>query len=132
MPKSNYAKQLVLKLIALNDQNVTLPTVLYLALFETDPTAAGNGVEASYTNYVRKAVAFNPSTIIGNAAIIQNSGEIQYPVVPAPSTSIAFAGLMTALNGGDLVYYGPLAATYSLDQGVQPVVPVGSLTVSEI
>ena len=51
--------------------------------------------------------------------------------MPNASGNIAFAALRTAATGGDLVYYGSLAATYQLSQGVQPIIPIGSLSVSE-
>jgi len=67
----------------------------------------------------------------GGSATVQNSSALQFAVVPSASGSVGFAGLLTADTGGDLIYYGPLAATYQLNQGVQPIVPIGSLTVSE-
>ena len=130
MPKSNTAKVMVLDFLARN-QAVSQPTQLYLALYETDPGNGDTGTEVSYSGYQRQAVTFNPPQLSGGSAIIQNSGQLQFAVVPSASGSLAYAGLKTASIGGDLIYYGPLAATYQLNQGVQPIVPVGSLTISE-
>jgi len=130
MPKSNTAKQLVLNFLARN-QSVTQPAQLYLALYSTNPTDADTGTEVTYDGYTRQAVTFTAPQLVGGAAVIQNSALIQFAVVPSASGSIAYAALRTAATGGDLVYYGSLAATYQLNQGVQPIVPVGSLTVSE-
>lgn len=131
MPKSNTGKTAVLNFLARN-QVVSQPSQLWLALYSTDPTDADVGVEASYSGYARQSVVFGPPTLSGGAATIQNQGQIEFGVVPSPSGSIAYAGLKTQAIGGDLIYYGPLAATYDLNQGVQPIVPVGSLTVSEV
>jgi len=130
MPKSNTAKQLVLNFLARN-QSVTQPTQLYLALYSTNPTDADTGTEANYDGYQRQAVTFGNPQLSGGAATIQNSAAIQFGVVPSASGNIAFAGLKDAQTGGNLVYFGSLATSYALNQGVQPIVPIGSLTVSE-
>ena len=130
MAKSNTSKQMVLNFLCRN-QSVAQPTQLYLALYSTNPTDADVGAEANYDGYQRQAVAFGAPSLSGGAATIQNSGAITFGVVPSASGTIAYAGLRTAQTGGDLVYYGSLAATYQLNQGVQPIVPIGSLTVSE-
>lgn len=130
MPKSNGAKQLMLNFLCRN-QSVPQPTQLYLALYATNPTDADIGSEAAYDGYQRQAVTFNPPQLASGAATVQNSVAIQFGVVPTASGTIAYAALRSALTGGDLIYYGSLAATYQLNQGVQPIVPIGSLTVSE-
>jgi hypothetical protein len=123
-------KTLVLNFLARN-QSVSQPTQLYLGLFSTNPTDAGTGVEASYDGYQRQAVQFGAPQLSGGNAIIQNTGQLMFALVPTASGSVAYAALMTAQTGGNMAYYGPLAATYALNQGVQPIVPVGSLMVSE-
>lgn len=130
MPKANVSKQMVLNFLCRN-QSVAQPAQLYLALYATNPTDADVGTEASYEGYQRQAVTFAAPQLSGGNATIQNSAAIQFAVVPSASGTIAYAGLRTAQSGGDLVYYGSLAATYQLNQGVQPIVPIGALTVSE-
>lgn len=130
MAKGNVAKQMVINFLARN-QTVQQPTQLYLALYSTNPTDSDVGTEASYVGYQRQAIVFGSPQIVGGAAVAQNSTLIQFGVVPSASGSIAYAALRTAQNGGDLLYYGPLAATYQLNQGVQPIVPIGSLAISE-
>lgn len=130
MAKSNLSKQMVLNFLARN-QSVVQPTQLYLALYSTNPTDADTGTEVNYSGYQRQAVVFGAPQIIGDAAVISNSALIQFGVVPTASGNIAYAGLKTAQTGGYLVYHGALAATYQLNQGVQPIVPIAALTVSE-
>ena len=130
MPKSNVSKQMVLNFLCRN-QSVAQPTQLYLALYSTNPTDADVGTEANYNGYQRQAVTFGSPTLSGGSANTSNTAIVQFNVVPAASGTIAFAALRTAQTGGDLVYYGTLAATYQLNQGVQPIVPIGALTVSE-
>lgn len=130
MPKSNMSKQMVLNFLCRN-QSVAQPTQLYLALYSTNPTDADLGTEANYEGYQRQAVTFGAPQVSGGSASIQNSAAIQFGIVPSASGTIGFAALRTAATGGELVYYGSLAATYQLNQGVQPIVPIGSLTVTE-
>lgn len=130
MAKGNLAKQGTINFWCRN-QSVTQPAQLYLALFATDPTDAGTGTEASYSGYSRPAVTFGAPTLSGGLASSSNTNRIEFPVVPAASGNAAYVALMTAATGGTVVYYGPLAATYPLGIGVQPIVPIGSLTVTE-
>lgn len=130
MPKGNVAKQMALNFLCRN-QSVAQPTQLYLALYSTNPTDADVGTEANYEGYQRPAVTFGSPQLSGGAALIQNSVALQFGIVPSAAGSIAYAALRTAQTGGDLVYYGSLPATYQLNQGVQPIIPIGSLTVSE-
>lgn len=130
MPKSNVSKVMTLNFLCRN-QTVAQPSQLYLALYSTNPTDADVGTEASYEGYQRPAITFGPPTLSGGNATIQNSVAVQFAVVPSASGTIAYAALRTAAVGGDLIYHGALAATYQLNQGVQPIVPIGTLTVSE-
>lgn len=129
--KSNTAKNMVLNFLTRN-QSVSQPAQLYLALYTTDPTGADTGTEASYVGYARQPVTFTAPQLQSNdRSTVSNASALEFGVVPSASGTIAYAGLKTAMTGGSLVYYGPLAATYQLNQGVQPVVPVGNLSVSE-
>lgn len=130
MPKGNVTKQLVLNYLCRN-QSTSQPAQLYLALYSTNPTDADVGTEANYDGYARQPVTFGAPQVSGGAATVQNTAPVQFGIVPAASGNIAFCALRTAASGGDLVYYGALAATYKLEQGVQPIVPVGALTISE-
>jgi len=130
MAKSNVAKQMVLNFLARN-QTVTQPTQLYLALYSTNPTDADTGTELSYSGYARQPVIFSAPEISGGRATIRNSGIIKFSIDPTASGTISYAGLKTALTGGNLVYYAALSETYNLNQGTEPVVPVRGLSVSE-
>lgn len=130
MPKSNTAKTMMLNFLARN-QSITQPTQLYLGLYTTSPTDANTGTEVSYVGYARQSVVFGSPQLSGGNAIIQNSSQITFSIIPDNAGTIAYVGLFTAQTGGDLIYHGPLAATYSANKGVQPIVPIGNLTVSE-
>ena len=130
MPKSNQTKSDMLNFL-LRNQTVAQPTTIYLALFATDPTAAGTGTEVNYDGYQRQPVVFGVPTLVGDKSQVTNSGALSFAVVAAPSGNLTHAALFTELSGGTMLYYGSLAATYALSIGVQPIVPVGSLVVTE-
>lgn len=105
---------------------------LYLCLYTTDPKGDDSGTEASYTGYARKQIIFGEPAMVLNVAEIRNTNFIEFPVVPANTgLSIGWAAIKTALTGGQLIYYGSLGASYDLNQGVKPTVPIGNLIVYE-
>ena len=124
MPKGNTYKTSTL--------SANLAGTLYLALFSTNPGANGSGTEISYSGYARKPITWGSPSINGALGEIKNTNLIEFTTVPSATGLIAgYAAIMTALTGGNIVYYGALGANYPLMQGVKPTVPIGSLTVTE-
>lgn len=130
MPKSNTSKIMMLNFLTRN-QSVTQPIQLYVALYSTNPTDANTGTEINYTGYTRQPVIFGSPQLSGGNAIVQNTAQITFQLITENAGNIAYVGLLTAATGGDLIYHGPLSATYVANKGVQPIIPVGSLTVAE-
>lgn len=124
MPKGNTYKT--------NTLSANLAGTLYLALFSTNPGGDGSGTEISYSGYARKPIVWGSPSINGALGEIKNTNLIEFTTVPSATGLIAgYAAIMTALTGGNIVYYGALGANYPLMQGVKPTVPIGSLTVTE-
>lgn len=124
MPKGNSYKTSTL------DTNLT--GTKYLALFQTDPGAAGTGTEVNYSGYARKLITWGAAAINGSVGEKKNTNLIEFATVPSSDGLIAaYAAIMTAASGGSVVYYGALGANYPLIMGVKPTVPIGSLTVTE-
>lgn len=135
MAKGNDAK---LQTLVDNLQVVTVvnpPTgsaTLYLALYSTNPGDGNTGTEVSYAGYARQEIEFvDDPAINGSMAEIKNTNDIEFGVVPVNSGTVGYAAILTALTGGTLLYYGALGAAYNLNQGVQPTVPIGNLSVFE-
>ena len=139
MAKGNDAKKQTLKdnlrVVTLITPPAVGTTPLYLALFVTDPGADGSGTEVSYVGYDRQEVQFDDDAVIdGSVAKILNTNDIEFATVPTNSGNCAYAAIMTTDvpdDGEEPVYYGPLGATYALNIGVKPTVPIGGLTVYE-
>ena len=124
MPKGNTYKTGTL--------TANLTGTTYLALFQTNPLATGSGTEVSYAGYARQPITFGAAAINGAVAEKKNTTLLEFGTVPSTTgQSAAYAAIMSALTGGNVIYYGPLGASYSLIMGVKPTVPIGSLTVTE-
>ena len=124
MPKGNSYKTSTL------DTNLT--GTKYLALFQTDPGAAGTGTEVAYSGYARRPITWGAAAINGSVGEKKNSTLIEFATVPSSDGLIAaYAAIMTLETGGSVVYYCALGANYPLIMGVKPTVPIGSLTVTE-
>lgn len=124
MPKGNTYKTTTL------DTNLT--GTKYLALFQTDPGAAGTGTEVAYSGYARQPITWESAAINGSVGEKKNAYLIEFATVPSSDGLIAaYAAIMTAASGDGVVYYGALGANYPLIMGVKPTVPIGSLTVTE-
>ena len=124
MPKGNTYKTATL--------SANLAGTLYLALFSTNPGGNGSGTEISYSGYARKPIVWGSPSINGALGEIKNTNLIEFATVPSTTGLLAgYAAIMTALTGGNVVYYGALGANYPLMQGVKPTVPIGSLTITE-
>jgi len=138
MPKGNNAKIQTLKdslkVVTTLNPGSTGTDQLYLALFVTNPGADGSGTEVSYVGYARQPMDFDDDPeMAGSVAEILNTNEIEFATVPSNSGNCAFAAIFSTntLGTGVPIYYGPLPATYALNVGVKPTVPIGGLTVYE-
>ena len=124
MPKGNSYKTGTL--------SANLAGETFLALITTNPGGDGSGTEISYSGYARKPIVWGSPSINGTLGEIKNTNLIEFGTVPSTTGLLAgYAAIMTALTGGNVVYYGALGANYPLMQGVKPTVPIGSLTVTE-
>ena len=104
---------------------------LYIALFTTSPTDSTAGTEAAYTGYARIAVARNSSnwTVAGNNA--SNTNAITFPEATAGSETENGFGILTAITGGDLLFYGDLDSPLAVSVGITPNIPAGDLDINE-
>jgi len=112
---SNYLETKIVEHFLQNNA-VTSPTAVYLALFTADPTEDGSGPEASFTNYVRQVATWSNLDTNGQT---KNTGSITFPAngnVTA-STTITHAAIFDLLSGGNMLMYGPLATAKTLAPG---------------
>ena len=142
MAKSNNLEQGILKLIY---QNIDLANIgdaaglqesatvgsLYIALYQSDPTDADAGVEASYTGYARIGVIRSAVGWTLTDSTITNAALITFPTNTGTSQTCTHLAIRTALTGGDLVYHGALNSALVIENGNIPKFEIGDLAITE-
>jgi hypothetical protein len=119
--------------LAENDTTSPL-TDLQVSLHTADPGETGNQStsEATYTGYVRKAVARTSGgwTVTGNA--VENTAAITFGTCTAGSNTITHAAVGTASSGaGKILYFGALTASLGVSAGITPEFATGQLDITE-
>ena len=110
----------------------TFPATVYLALFTTDPTAAGiitGEVVPTSGDYVRQAITWG--TI--SSGTVQNSVVVTYSVAVGAWGTIGWAGIMdvVTLSAGTMLYQGALSIPKIVGIGDQVSFAVGAVVVNE-
>jgi len=126
VPKTTYLRNAQLNQ-ALRGTAWTPPALVYCALFNVAPTAAGGGTEVSVGGYVRQSVTFGaPSN-----GRVYNSTDVVFPVATADQGDVVAYGIMDALTAGNLLYWANLNVAYPVQTDNQWKFPVGTLLVIE-
>jgi hypothetical protein len=117
------------KLIEHVVRNVTYtpPATVYAALFTTATTEAGGGTEVSGNGYARQPVTFGAQS--GGAC--SNSADVVFPPATGNWGTLTDFAIMDAVTGGNMLYYGTLVSSITVNTGQQFKFLVGNLTVTE-
>jgi len=110
----------------LRAQAFTPPATVYVALYTTAPTDAGGGTEVSGGSYARQAVTFSAAS----DGSITNSADITFPQATADWGTIVAVGLFDASTAGNLLWYGNLTTSKTVNSGDIFKISAGNLTVS--
>jgi hypothetical protein len=105
--------------------SVTRPTAWYLALYTVAPTDTGGGTECSGTSYARQSFTM---TVSGNTAT--NGANIEFPTAGSSWGTIVAVGVFDALTSGNLIAYGNLTTSKSIDTGDVFRIPTGDLDIT--
>lgn len=105
------------------------PTSLYLALYTSNPTDSTAGTEVSGGSYARVAVsstlanwagtqaAASTSASSGTSGTTSNNGTITFPAPTANWGTITGFGILDASTGGNLLLYGALTTSKTVNNG---------------
>lgn len=109
---------------------------LYISLHTADPGVGNNQTtnEVAYTNYARVAVARTTSGWdIPASAETANAALAQFPQCGASGATAAYVAIGTAAypGAGTVLYAGPLNASLTIANLIQPQFSAGALTVTE-
>lgn len=127
MPSSNYLRGKVID-GSIRAQTYNAPANVFVSLHTADPTPNGTpATEVSGTWYTRQTVAFGPQAVAGQTA---NTNTITYnAVVNGPVTVTHFA-IWDAQTLGNMLYFGPLAATKTFSDTDVPSWLAGQIAIA--
>jgi hypothetical protein len=121
---SNYTEKLVLDWL-MTAGAVTRPTTWYLALFTTDPTDAGTGTEVSGAGYARQSITFDSGST--PAGTTQNSNAPSFSASGGSFGTVAYVGIYDAITAGNLLWYGIMSSSQTINDGDTLVFSVGDI-----
>jgi len=116
---------------------LSAPAAVYLALFTTDPTDAGGGVEVADSAYAREDMADGGAIASGWTApavdtdgyAVTNAKVIQYPPIADGTVTVTHYGLFDAATAGNLLYHGAFTSSKTLDVNDVMSIAVGGLKI---
>jgi hypothetical protein len=139
---SNYLENKLLDAM-LRAQTFSMPSTVYVALYTAAPTAAGGGTEVSGGSYARVAVTSSLTNWAGTQGVgttaassgtsgtTSNNAAITFPAPTAAWGSIVAFGVFDAATGGDLLFFGNLTTSKTVNSGdAAPSFPAAALQFS--
>lgn len=111
----------------------TKPSALYVALFTVTPTAAGGGTEVSTTSTGYARVAINPADanwaapVSGNGTT-SNVAAINFGTATGSWGTVVGYGIFDASTGGNMLTFGALTASKTINSGDSFQFPANQLT----
>jgi len=106
------------------------PPTIYVALFTVAPTDVGGGTEVSGGSYARVATDSNDWDAAASGATA-NAGDITFPEATGDWGEVVAFALFDADTGGNMLYWGDLTASKSINSGDTAKFATGDLDVSE-
>lgn len=129
--KSNYLEEEILDhILGKTARNWTPPADLYVALSTANPTDDASGlVEPSGNGYARQAVSFNAA---GADGATENTAQLTFgPCTTTSWGTITHFAIFDAATNGNMLYYGQLTASKTIDVSDSLVVAAGDLDIAE-
>lgn len=99
---------------------------VYIGLHTTATNDDNSGTEVTGGSYARQSVAF--AAPAGGST--SNSALVTFPTATASWGTVTHFGIYDASSGGNLLYWGALTVSKTVDNGDIFTVPAGNLTVT--
>lgn len=122
---SNYLENELLD-HTLGTGSFTMPATVYLAIYTSNPTDANSGTEVTGAGYARQAITFGAAS--GGAAT--NSSQETFTASGGNFGTVTHIGLLDASTAGNLLVYGALTSSRTINDGESLIFEVGSITVT--
>ena len=124
---SNFLENALLN-ATLNATTYTAPATVYVSLWTSNPTDAGDGTEVTGGSYARTAVSF--ATASGTSGNVLNDADVTFPTATASWGTVGWIGINDASTGGNLLYHSPLDTSKTIDSGDIFKISTGNLSVT--
>jgi hypothetical protein len=122
---ANYLEDAIINAV-LRNTSYTSPTLVYVALYTSDPTDADTGTEVSGGSYARTAVTFGaPSN-----GVTTNSASVTFPTATASWGTVSYIGLRDASTSGNLLFHTALDEAKTVGTGDIFTISTGNLSVT--
>jgi len=105
--------------------SATRPTSWYVALYTVAPNDTGGGTELSGDAYVREASTFS---VTGDTA--SNTGAIEWAAATGSWGTVVAIGVFDAVSAGNLLAYGNLTSSKTIQTGDIFRIPAGDLDIT--
>jgi hypothetical protein len=129
--KSDYLEEKILDhILGKAARNYTSPANLFVALSTANPTDTGGALaEPSGNGYARQAVSFNAA---GADGATENTAQLTFgPCTTTSWGTITHFAIFDASSAGNMLYYGALTASKTIDVSDSLVVAAGDLDIAE-
>jgi hypothetical protein len=124
---SNFLENALLN-ATLNATTYTAPATVYVSLWTSNPTDAGDGTEVTGGSYARTAVSF--ATASGTSGNILNDADVTFPTATASWGTVGWIGINDAATAGNLLYHTALDTSKTIDSGDIFKISTGNLSVT--
>jgi hypothetical protein len=107
------------------------PATLYVALFTAAPNDAGGGTEVTGGSYDRADVTNNATNFpAASGGAKANGTAIAFPTATAAWGTVTHFGIFDANTSGNLLAWGPLSASKTIDDGDTAQFAIGDLDIT--
>lgn len=124
--KSDYLEQAILEHI-FGISTYSPPATLYIGLYTSNPTDAGGGTEVSGGSYARVAVTNDDTKWNRTDSVVSNVDPIDFAQATALWGTITSVGVFDSSTGGNLLFWAPLTASRTVNNGDQVGFAIGQL-----
>jgi hypothetical protein len=122
-------------------QAYSFPTTLYVGLFSASPSDVAGGTEITGNNYSRSSVtnslanwagtqaAASTAASSGSSGTTSNNSAITFATPSASWGAVVAFGIFDAASAGNLLFYGNLSISKTINQGDTVTFPAASLSI---
>lgn len=122
-------------------QAYAFPSTLYVGLLSTSPSDTGGGTEVTGGSYARASAAASLDNFAGTQSVgstaastgttgtTSNNASITFVTPTASWGAVAAFGIYDAATGGNLLFFGTLSISKTINQGDTVTFPAASLSV---